>query len=290
MAEYGGAVITNPHDLETYLRERGIDKPFRIAYRDDGRAGVEMADVFTMLHDVPDMVLVLEEASKYMGPTIKEASVDWFFQYGRHNRQSIIAVARRPSELSRMATSQADIIVSFQQQEPRDVEYITKLAGSEIAEKIRNLGPHEWDYVINEHEEFAALLDSMSEEASSDGLADGSDSDSKDDSGAVGSNSGVAVAEEIPEGGDSDNGGNAGQGVRADGGRHSSVVPDPKPDTGNSGGTEEGQRGDHKPIGEEGHTITPSVPNRRRGRPKGSKDRNPRRVVASKRDKSGKFV
>lgn len=171
MGEYGGLVIDNPQDLETYLQERGPDKPFRIAYRDTGRSAppeelaAQRAAVFRMLHDVPDVVIGLEEASQYMGPTKKEPAVEWFFQYGRHNRQSLVAIARRPSELSRIATSQSDVVVSFRQKEPIDIDYITKLSSAEKAERIRSLDDYEWDYVIDGHEDIESVLMSLCDTA-----------------------------------------------------------------------------------------------------------------------------
>lgn len=200
MGEYGGVVIDNPEDLREYIAARGSGR-FRVAYRDNGRSGVPLSDVFVMLHDVHDVTICIEEASKYLGPTGADPEVEWFFQYGRHNRQSIIAVARRPQELSRMATSQADVVVSFQQKEPRDMQYLRDLAGSEVAERIRNLDrdAYEFDYVIAEHDEIVATINALSE-GDDNGLVDGrmGDSGSPGENDSVGG--GVADVVEVGQG------------------------------------------------------------------------------------------
>jgi len=168
IGEYGGVVIEDPYSLSNYLETAKHLERFRVSYRDLGMSGVGPERVFEMLKGLRDCWLCLEEASKWTGPsntTLDE--VKWFLQYGRHNRISVVLVARRPAELDRMGTAQADTIVSFSQHEPRDKEYITKLGGPECAERIASLGTYEWDYVMDTHPEIRDVLEGFSEEVGS---------------------------------------------------------------------------------------------------------------------------
>lgn len=165
MAEYPGVIIRDPWSLREYLKARGSGG-FHVSYRDDGESrNVKPGDVFHMLQALRNVTLFWEEASKWLNT--KNTSLDqvlWFLQYGRHHSISNVLVARRPSELDRMATAQADVIISFRQHEPRDLEYIRAIGGQAAADEVAGLGPFEWAYVMKEHAELVALLDSVSEE------------------------------------------------------------------------------------------------------------------------------
>lgn len=43
--------------------------------------------------------------------------------YGRHNKVGLVVAARRPANIPRSITSQADFIFTFQQHEPGDIKY-----------------------------------------------------------------------------------------------------------------------------------------------------------------------
>lgn len=161
--EYEGVQINDPDSLAEYLNARG-EGPFRVAYRDKGLDGRDMGDKFRMIQDLRRAWVCFEEAGMWVGPTTGEPAAKWFVNYGRHNELSTVWVARRPTEVARDVTANADVVVSFQQHEPRDLEYLTALGGAEAAERIAALGPHEWDYVIAEHAETVALLDGFSTE------------------------------------------------------------------------------------------------------------------------------
>jgi len=169
-SEYGGLVVNDPFAVADYLNARGTDLPFRIAYRETGDdGGTEPGDLFKMLQACRNMWLAVEEASKYMGPTQGSPQLNWFFQYGRHHAISVLCVARRPSELGRIATAQADVIVTFRQHEPRDLEWIRAVGGAECAERVAALGDHEWTYIVRAHPEIEAALDSLSHETGATG-------------------------------------------------------------------------------------------------------------------------
>jgi len=208
LSEYDGCVIQEPEALCDYINERG-DGPFRIAYRDRGLDGREMSVKFQMLQSMRNAWLCVEEAGMWVGPTQPDPEVTWFVNYGRHNALSSIWVARRPTEIHRNVTANADVILSFQQHEPRDLAYIREIGGNEAAERIEALGPHEFDYVLAENDEVVQLLEEMSDDAG------GSDATSRDVDGARGADSARLPGEE--RAGESDGSASGGAGATGSG-------------------------------------------------------------------------
>ena len=120
-------------DLFDLKEERG---PFRLSLRVlDVEDNLELIDY---AYEFPGTMLVVEETSLYTKSHFLPTEISRLVRYGRHREIDQIYVARRPSEVSRDLTAQADLIVSFQQQEPRDVKYLRDVAGEE-AEQVRNL-------------------------------------------------------------------------------------------------------------------------------------------------------
>lgn len=66
------------------------------------------------------------------GPAFKPAIAELIHR-GRHSRVSMVWGTRRPRDVNRLVTSQADVITAFRQQEPRDVEYLTSVIGPSAA-------------------------------------------------------------------------------------------------------------------------------------------------------------
>ncbi|MDD3906531.1 MAG: hypothetical protein PHS46_08445 [Candidatus Omnitrophica bacterium] len=62
---------------------------------------------------------------------------------GRHKEISIITTTRRHTETSRHLTAQADIIVSFHQQEPNDIKYLSQFYGEKAA-SLPSLEPYHY--------------------------------------------------------------------------------------------------------------------------------------------------
>lgn len=90
---------------------------------------------------VGDMTLVIEETSMYCSPTRLPSEIAFALRYGRHRRLDQIYVARRPAEINREVTSQSDAIICFTQREPRDIEYLSAIAGKG-AEVVKTLADY----------------------------------------------------------------------------------------------------------------------------------------------------
>lgn len=87
-------------------------------------------------HYKRDWWLVCEEASIYARNNSNSKILD-FAKYGRHFKVNQIYVSRNTAEISKQITSQADLIISFNQVEPRHLE-VLKQYGFDI-NKVQSL-------------------------------------------------------------------------------------------------------------------------------------------------------
>jgi len=111
-------------------------RSYRVALR-----CIELEDNLALLdlaYEFPRSLVVVEETSLYARPTYLPNEIARLVRYGRHREIDQIYIARRPSEVHRDLTAQADLVVSFEQREPRDVKYLRDVAGEE-AERVQML-------------------------------------------------------------------------------------------------------------------------------------------------------
>lgn len=88
--------------------------------------------------------LVCEEASIYARNNSNTKILD-FAKYGRHFKVNQIYITRNTAEISKQITSQADLIISFNQNEPRHLD-VLKQYGFDI-NKVQNLKKGEFIFV-----------------------------------------------------------------------------------------------------------------------------------------------
>jgi DNA helicase HerA-like ATPase len=86
----------------------------------------------TVLADEADMLAVPGQETEIFRRLVAQ---------GRHYAIEFLACSRRPAELSRYLTGQADELYIFRCQEPRDLAYIRSFCGREAAEQIQELQP-----------------------------------------------------------------------------------------------------------------------------------------------------
>lgn len=91
----------------------------------------EALNVLAVAFEIPDLLIVLEEASLYTSPHELPNEIATILRYGRKRQISMIVIARRPSEISRELTAQSDLLVTFRQTEPRDIEYLRARMGED---------------------------------------------------------------------------------------------------------------------------------------------------------------
>lgn len=138
LAEYstGFRVCEGRRACVDAMMEVKDSRSYRLSLRcielDDNLALMDLA------YEFPRSLVVVEETSLYARPSFLPKELAQLVRYGRHREINQIYIARRPSEVHRDLTAQADLVVSFQQREPRDVKYLREVAGEE-AEQVQNL-------------------------------------------------------------------------------------------------------------------------------------------------------
>jgi len=89
-------------------------------------------------------VLLLDEVDLICGTSeSRDNPVLWAANYGRHSGLMMICTARRPARIHRDLTALADRIIMYRLTEPRDLAYVRGYCGSDIADQVARLGPHE---------------------------------------------------------------------------------------------------------------------------------------------------
>jgi len=85
------------------------------------------------------LVVLLEEADLVARPGQEPPVFQDLVARGRHAGIELIAVSRRPAEVSRLITSQAEFFYVFRTQEPRDVTYLRSYIGESAAAATQQL-------------------------------------------------------------------------------------------------------------------------------------------------------
>jgi DNA helicase HerA-like ATPase len=98
----------------------------------------EAFDILAVAFEIPNILIVIEEASLYCDPHTLPDEIARLIRYGRKRGIHIIFIARRPSEINRELTAQSKLIVTFRQTEPIDIQYLKARMGAE-AESVPHL-------------------------------------------------------------------------------------------------------------------------------------------------------
>lgn len=138
LAEYdkGFDVFEGKRDCITAMRDVSDQPKYRLALRclpvEDN---LELIDY---MYEFPGALIVVEETSLYTKSNFLPEPIAKLVRYGRHREIDQFYIARRPSEVARDITAMADLVVSFQQREPRDVKYLRETAG-DTADLVQHL-------------------------------------------------------------------------------------------------------------------------------------------------------
>lgn len=158
LAEYkDGVIIEDIPSLAEYLL-RNKDGRYRIIYREPLAQieDLEPSEALRTSWSAIGATIVIEELDIHASAISSPASIQCLLRYGRHRELNTIGVSRRASEVPRTITSQADLIISFNQQEPRDLAYIGSFAGKEFANALTELDYEE--YLVWGNKEIANSL------------------------------------------------------------------------------------------------------------------------------------
>ena len=143
----GGHVYDNIYDF------RG-DFP-RLYYRPEFRAVCKFTvdeyynQLFTFLFGFRQFTLMVDECDMFARHNSILQSFRRFLSYGRHREIDLILMSRRPYDLHALVRSQADEIITFQQKEPRDLDYIRSMGFDEKA--VFNLNFEEHEYLVQQN-------------------------------------------------------------------------------------------------------------------------------------------
>lgn len=120
--------------LDTATREA---EPFRLAawLPEDGDADFVIRACLAIGH----CTLVLDECDWEASAVSVPRSLKRLVSYCRHWRIDILAGARRPADVPRTLTAQADRIVYFQLDEPADFDYVRRRGGDELLSLVQGL-------------------------------------------------------------------------------------------------------------------------------------------------------
>lgn len=128
--------IYSPDDLVDFLNKEHNEN-FIVSLKDldDEKAN----QYFRIINTLENITVICEEIDYYFGAMSFDKDLLKLIKYGRHKNINIIGITRRPFETNIYIRSQADLVISFQQLEPRDLEWIAKRMGKEKAEKLKKL-------------------------------------------------------------------------------------------------------------------------------------------------------
>lgn len=114
-------------------------KKFFAVYRPrDARA--EFPWLARIAYEVGALCLVAEEISWAISPAKMPVEVETLIRYGRHRDVELVGISRRPAEVNRDLTANANDVYIFRTHEPRDIAYFKSLIGGD-ADTLPNLPP-----------------------------------------------------------------------------------------------------------------------------------------------------
>ena len=136
LGEYSGEQFSHLGELLARIRNR---KSFFVVYRPrDARA--EFPWLARIAYEVGSLWLVAEEISWAISPAKMPEPVEVLIRYGRHRDVDLLGISRRPAEVNRDLTANANEIYIFRTHEPRDIAYFRSIIGSD-ADTLPNLAP-----------------------------------------------------------------------------------------------------------------------------------------------------
>jgi len=138
--EYNGVVFYNWNELVCFLDEvRDID--FKVIYRP--LSDEDRESFFELINEINNYTLVIEEIDFYCNSHWLHPEIDHLTRYGRHYKRSLIWISRNPFEVNRFLTRESDVLITFRQTEPRDLDYFKKY---DFNKEIQDLKEYEYAF------------------------------------------------------------------------------------------------------------------------------------------------
>lgn len=124
-----------------YLESKEEPLHFRHILRFDNQQDYFLA--LEVAYQIGDLLLIIEEVTNFANERSVDKTFDTIVRFGRHQGVSLIGITQRFANVPRLLTSQMDIIISFVQTEPRDIQYICMVVGQR-GESIKDLAPYKY--------------------------------------------------------------------------------------------------------------------------------------------------
>lgn len=149
MGEYddSGIVFTDYESLENFWLDH--TENFRIVYQ-PLQPKDEFPYIAHLVYNVGDCVFVVEELDNFCSPYELPFDMANIIQRGRHANIDFIGVSQRPFGINRTVSAQCKEIITFQQSEPRDIQYLSTYIGKEV-ERVRDLGKYHYLHWCDGH-------------------------------------------------------------------------------------------------------------------------------------------
>lgn len=121
--EYEGGVIFHQveHFIDLYLNEK--IKPGIFIFRLSSDEQIDALFITCWL--LGNLTIIGEEIDLYCSAYAINNNLEKIIKYGRHRNINLIAISRRPAEVSRLISAQADEVYIFKTMEPRDLQYFS---------------------------------------------------------------------------------------------------------------------------------------------------------------------
>lgn len=136
--------FSQPEQVFEFLDWSSGQSSFAFGYCPEEPLGERVADVVPALLARGNMLVAFDEIPEVCDGGKVPKRVRYLIRVGRHSGIDIAYTGQRFAEIPRTVTSQTDIFVLFRQSEPLDLDGIARRAGREVAERVKNLGPHEF--------------------------------------------------------------------------------------------------------------------------------------------------
>jgi len=145
MTEYKHGVCFGPEDLQECLAfwNRVYRGGFHIIYR-PLRVRDEIEWISKGVYVLGDLTFVVEEIDAVCTAWVMPEYLEFIVQRGRHKNIELIGVTPAPFGINRDLTRQAKRICVFNTNEPKDLQYLSALLGSEIDRIVPSLGQYEF--------------------------------------------------------------------------------------------------------------------------------------------------
>ncbi|MGC1105122.1 MAG: hypothetical protein WA876_01150 [Candidatus Acidiferrales bacterium] len=136
--------FSQPEQVFEFLDWSSSQQSFAFGYCPEEPLGERVADIVPALLARGNMLVAFDEIPEICDGGRVPKRVRYLIRVGRHSGIDIAYTGQRFAEIPRTVTSQTDIFILFRQSEPLDLDGIARRAGREVAERVKNLGPHEF--------------------------------------------------------------------------------------------------------------------------------------------------